>query len=294
MAAALPHRELDPPMPDARRRTERNDRPRLLVAVGGNALHPGRGPGTVEEQREYAARTGRSLLPIMRADNELVITHGNGPVIGKILMRQVLSRERVPPMSMDVCVAHSQGGIAYLLMQSLENTLREAGDDRHVVCLLTQVEVDPDDPAFGHPTKPIGFFYEEAEARAVGKNLGWTMRDDAGRVLVVGDYNTAHRESDLARPKANVRNSGFLPEGRAEFDRWLEAGWVDTFRALHPDEPDHYSWWAQRGGARARNVGWRIDYARASPEAMERVRGAFIWPDEHGSDHCPIGVDIDL
>ena len=115
-----------------------------------------------------------------------------------------------------------------------------------------------------------------------------------GPVLVIGDYNTAHREIDLARPKANVKNSGFLPEERAELDRWLDAGWTDTFRALHPDEPDHYSWWAQRGGARARNVGWRIDYVLASPEAMERVRGAFIWPDEHGSDHCPVGVDIDL
>ena len=171
-----------PLMPNSPRRAECNDdRPRLLIAVGGNAIHPGRGPGTVEEQREYAARTGRALLPIMRADNELVITHGNGPVVGKILMRQVLSRERVPPMSMDVCVAHSQGGIAYLLMQSLENTLREAGNDRHVVCLLTQVEVDPDDPAFENPTKPIGFFYDEDEAKAIADNLGWTMRDDAGR-----------------------------------------------------------------------------------------------------------------
>ena len=115
-----------------------------------------------------------------------------------------------------------------------------------------------------------------------------------GPVLVIGDYNTAHREIDLARPRANVKNSGFLPEERAELDRWLDAGWTDTFRALHPDEPDHYSWWAQRGGARARNVGWRIDYVLASPEAMERVRGAFIWPDELGSDHCPVGVDIDL
>ena len=164
------------------RRTENDGkRPRLLIAIGGNAIHPGRGPGTVEEQREYAARTGRALLPVMRADNELVITHGNGPVIGKILMRQVLSREQVPPMSMDVCVAHSQGGIAYLLMQGLENTLREAGNERHVVCLLTQVEVDPDDPAFANPTKPIGFFYDEAEAATIAKNLGWTMRDDAGR-----------------------------------------------------------------------------------------------------------------
>lgn len=113
-------------------------------------------------------------------------------------------------------------------------------------------------------------------------------------VLVIGDYNTAHREIDLARPKANVKNSGFLPEERAELDRWLEAGWVDTFRALHPHEPGHYTWWAQRGGARARNVGWRIDYVLASPAAMERVRDAFIWPDALGSDHCPAGVDTDL
>ena len=113
-------------------------------------------------------------------------------------------------------------------------------------------------------------------------------------VLVIGDYNTAHREIDLARPKANVRNSGFLPEERAEIDRWLEAGWADAFRALHPDEPDHYSWWTQRGGARERNVGWRIDYVLASPAAMKRVEGAFIWPHQHGSDHCPVGVDIEL
>ena len=113
-------------------------------------------------------------------------------------------------------------------------------------------------------------------------------------VLVIGDYNTAHREIDIARPKANVGTSGFLPVERAEIDRWLEAGWVDTFRALHPDEPDRYSWWSQRGGARARNVGWRIDYVLASPAAMKRVQDAFIWPHEMGSDHCPVGVDIDL
>ena len=116
----------------------------------------------------------------------------------------------------------------------------------------------------------------------------------AGPVLVIGDYNTAHREIDLARPKANVRNSGFLPEERAELDRWLEAGWIDTFRARHPDEAGHYTWWAQRGGARERNVGWRIDYVLASPAAMERVRDAFIWPEVRGSDHCPAGVDADL
>lgn len=154
---------------------------RLLIAVGGNAIHPGHIQGTVAEQRELAAQTGRALLPIMQMDNQLVITHGNGPVVGKILMRQALTRDRVPPMSMDICVAHSQGGIAYLLMQALENTLREAGNPRHVVCLLTQVEVDPDDPSFAQPTKPVGFFYEEHDARGIEKSLGWTMREDAGR-----------------------------------------------------------------------------------------------------------------
>jgi exodeoxyribonuclease-3 len=113
-------------------------------------------------------------------------------------------------------------------------------------------------------------------------------------VLVMGDYNTAHCEIDLARPKSNVKSSGFLPEERAEIDRWLEAGWVDTFRTFHADEPEHYTWWSQRGGARERNVGWRVDYVLASPAAMKRVKQAFIWPHERGSDHCPIGVDIDL
>lgn len=115
-----------------------------------------------------------------------------------------------------------------------------------------------------------------------------------GPVLVMGDYNTAHCEIDLARPKDNRKNSGFLPEERAEVDRWIEAGWIDTFRALHPDEEGHYTWWTQRGGARQRNVGWRIDYVLASPSAMKRVRDAFIWPDALGSDHCPVGVDLDI
>ena len=113
-----------------------------------------------------------------------------------------------------------------------------------------------------------------------------------GPVFVTGDYNTAHEAIDLARPKGNVKNSGFLPEERAEISRWLDAGWVDTFRARHPDAPGHYTWWRQFGGARERNVGWRIDYVLASPSADKRVQRAFIWPEATGSDHCPVGVDI--
>jgi exodeoxyribonuclease-3 len=113
------------------------------------------------------------------------------------------------------------------------------------------------------------------------------------RVLVMGDFNTAHTELDLARPKTNHKNSGFLPEERAEIDRWIDAGYVDAFRRFHPDEPGHYTWWRQWGGARENNVGWRIDYVLASPAAARHLRGAFILPDVTGSDHCPTGVEID-
>ncbi len=118
------------------------------------------------------------------------------------------------------------------------------------------------------------------------------LRRAGRRVIVMGDFNTAHREIDLARPKSNEKTSGFLPVERAELDRWLAAGWVDSFRHFEPG-PGHYSWWSQRQGARERNVGWRIDYVLASQAAMRFVKGAFIRPETQGSDHCPIGVDLD-
>jgi exodeoxyribonuclease-3 len=118
------------------------------------------------------------------------------------------------------------------------------------------------------------------------------LRRGGRRVLVMGDFNTAHREIDLARPRDNQKTSGFLPEERAEIDRWLAAGWVDAFRRFEPG-PGHYTWWSQRFGVRARNVGWRIDYALASPAAMRFVRGAFLCPEVRGSDHCPLGLSVD-
>ena len=115
----------------------------------------------------------------------------------------------------------------------------------------------------------------------------------SGPVYIAGDYNTAHHEIDLARPKTNKKASGFLLEERDELSRWEEAGWVDTFRKSHQEEEGHYSWWRQFGGARESNVGWRIDYVFASPSAANKVRKAFIWAGEMGSDHCPVGVDLD-
>lgn len=111
-------------------------------------------------------------------------------------------------------------------------------------------------------------------------------------ILVMGDFNTAHEEIDLARPKTNHGTSGFLPVEREELDRWLRSGWTDTFRHLHKG-PDHYTWWSQRFGVRERNIGWRIDYILASEGAMPFLKRAQIHPKVMGSDHCPISVTVD-
>jgi exodeoxyribonuclease-3 len=117
--------------------------------------------------------------------------------------------------------------------------------------------------------------------------------DRGERILVMGDFNTAHEEIDLARPRENRENSGFRPEERRALGRWLKAGWVDTFRHFNRDAAGHYTWWSQRAGVRAKNIGWRIDYVLASPGAMPFVTGANIHPAVRGSDHCPISVTLD-
>ncbi|MSQ55141.1 MAG: carbamate kinase [Betaproteobacteria bacterium] len=154
---------------------------RLVVAIGGNATHPENIRGTTGEQEQVAARAARSLFPLLARDNRLVITHGNGPVVGKILLRQYYAREHIPQMRLDVCVAHSQGGIAHLLMQGLEDELARNECDRRIACVLTRVEVEAEDPGFTHPSKPIGPFFSEEEARNLERTLGWTMMEDAGR-----------------------------------------------------------------------------------------------------------------
>jgi exodeoxyribonuclease III len=116
----------------------------------------------------------------------------------------------------------------------------------------------------------------------------------AGKKLVIcGDVNTAHKEIDLARPKENVKNTGFLPEERAWMDKLVEHGYVDTFRHFN-DKPQQYTYWDMKTGARARNVGWRIDYFFVSKNMLPLVTGAFILPEVQGSDHCPIGITLKL
>lgn len=113
-------------------------------------------------------------------------------------------------------------------------------------------------------------------------------------IIFCGDVNTAHREIDLKNPKANSKTSGFLPMERAWIDRVIEAGFIDTFRYIHGDIEGAYSWWSYRFNARAKNVGWRIDYFFISKGLKEKLKDAFILNEIEGSDHCPIGIDIDL
>lgn len=119
------------------------------------------------------------------------------------------------------------------------------------------------------------------------------LRAEGHRLIVCGDFNTAHEPIDLARPSQNKKTSGFLPEEREALTRWLESSFVDSFRALHPDEVA-YSWWTYRSNARERNIGWRLDYFLVDEALMPFVSEALILSDVPGSDHCPVALKLDL
>ena len=112
-------------------------------------------------------------------------------------------------------------------------------------------------------------------------------------IVVVGDFNTAQEDIDLARPKQNRKTSGFLDEERDELRRWISKGWTDSFRAKFPGAEGQYTWWSQRFGVREKNIGWRIDYALVSPGARAYLRSASIHSKVIGSDHCPISIEFD-
>ncbi|MDR2178296.1 MAG: exodeoxyribonuclease III [Treponema sp.] len=110
--------------------------------------------------------------------------------------------------------------------------------------------------------------------------------------ILCGDYNIAHTPIDLARPRENEGNAGYLPEERAWMDSFTAAGHVDSFRHFHPGEAGHYSWWSYRAAARLRNVGWRIDYHCVDNAFLDRVTAARIRPEVEGSDHCPVEIEL--
>ena len=118
------------------------------------------------------------------------------------------------------------------------------------------------------------------------------LKAEGKNIVVCGDFNTAHKEIDLSRPKENSKISGFLPVERAWIDTFIDHGYVDTFRHFNK-EPNQYSWWDMKSGARERNVGWRIDYFFVNKEFLPYVKKAFIMQDVMGSDHCPIGIELE-
>ena len=154
---------------------------KVVVALGGNALEDKSLPPTAASQLEVAGRTAEQLAQLSCAGYELAIVHGNGPQVGRILLASETAADVTPPMPFDVCGAMSQGYIGYHLQQSLTAALRRRGRDIPVVTVVTQMVVDPADPAFQNPTKPIGPFYTKEQAQALERDKGYTMKEDSGR-----------------------------------------------------------------------------------------------------------------
>ena len=119
-------------------------------------------------------------------------------------------------------------------------------------------------------------------------------RKEGKELIICGDYNTAHNEIDLARPKDNENVSGFLRIERDWMDKWEAHGYVDTFRKIHPNSKDAYTWWSLRTAARERNVGWRLDYFYSTPGIFKKVKDSYIMCDVTGSDHCPVAIRLDI
>jgi carbamate kinase len=155
------------------------DRPIVLVAMGGHAFMQKNERGTIEDHERNAVRISGLLMDLVEKDYRLVITHGNGPQVGNLLIQNEQCREEVPPMPLDVLVAMTEGSLGYILQQSLLNRLRERGIKRYVVTVVTQVTVDENDPAFVDPTKPIGPFLTREEAERRREQQGWQLKEDA-------------------------------------------------------------------------------------------------------------------
>lgn len=152
-----------------------------VVAFGGNALLRPEDHGTQEEQIARAKQAARWLADLVRDGYKLVVVHGNGPQVGNILVQAEEASTKIPPQSLDVAVAQTEGSIGFMLQQAIRNRLESIGVGGDVATILTEVEVDANDPAFKRPTKPIGPFFTRYRAQALERDHGWTMKEDSGR-----------------------------------------------------------------------------------------------------------------
>jgi carbamate kinase len=152
-----------------------------LIAFGGNAMLPETGRGVQSEQIKSAEQAAKLMVHIVRKGYELIIVHGNGPQVGNLLIQMEEAVTKIPPYTLDVCDAMTEGSMGFMLERAITNELRRRSVDKDVATLVTSVLVDRDDPAFERPTKPVGPFYTEYRARQLRKEKAWTMVEDAGR-----------------------------------------------------------------------------------------------------------------
>jgi len=149
----------------------------LVIALGGNAILRRGEKGTIDEQDAHVDKALQHITDLVAAGHHVLVTHGNGPVVGNIVLRNEAARDTVAPMPLYVSGADSQGGIGFMLQRGLGNHLRARGLDTPVATIITQVIVDPDDPAFADPTKPIGPYYDKERARLLGQHEGWSFAE---------------------------------------------------------------------------------------------------------------------
>ena len=182
---------------------------KLVIALGGNALQEAGKPATAQAQLEVVEKTSEYIADIVERGYEVIVAHGNGPQVGRIVIQNEVASASTPAMPFDVCGAMSQGMIGYHIQQGLSKVLRHRGINKNVVTVVTQVVVDKDDPKFKAPSKPIGPFYTEEEAKAIAAEKGYTMKEDAGEV-----------DAPLARSKTDRKKMAIDPEGRTAVTRW--------------------------------------------------------------------------
>ena len=154
---------------------------KILVSLGGNAILQRGQKGTIEEQAANVQNTAKHLARLLRRGEKIVITHGNGPQVGNILLQNEIAKDTLPAMPLDVCGAESQGMIGYLLQRAMRSELETGGPNLPVTTIITQTLVDPNDPAFKNPTKPVGPFYNAPESAELERLKGWHMISDSGR-----------------------------------------------------------------------------------------------------------------
>jgi len=152
-----------------------------LIAFGGNALLPDNSRGLQEEQMRHAQKAAELMAHVVRKGYELIIVHGNGPQVGNLLIQMEESVTKIPPYSLEICDAMTEGSMGYMLERAIINELRKHSIDKEAITVITQVIVDKDDPAFQNPTKPIGPFYTKFRAKELAKEKKWTIVEDAGR-----------------------------------------------------------------------------------------------------------------